>query len=179
MKLKEKFEKEIKPELVKELGLKNSMACPTIKKVVINSGLGVALEDPKAIDHMLEDLTNISGQKAVIAKSKSDISNFGRLKKGDKIGVYVTLRGEKMWDFLEKLVSGVLPGLRDFRGVSRKSFDKSGNYNLGFKEHSVFFEVDQNRLEKARGLQITIQTSASEDDKAYALLKKLGMPFMD
>jgi large subunit ribosomal protein L5 len=128
---------------------------------------------------MLEDISNLTGQKAVVSKSKYDISNFGRLRKGDKVGVYVTLRGEKMWSFYDKLVSLVLPGVRDFRGVSKKAFDRSGNYSMGFKEHSVFFEVDQNRLEKARGLQITIQTSATNDADGYLLLKKLGMPFRD
>jgi large subunit ribosomal protein L5 len=179
MKLRERYEKEVKPELVKELGLKNTMATPTLKKIVINSGLGAALEDPKIIDYMLEDISNLTGQKAVVSKSKYDISNFGRLRKGDKVGVYVTLRGEKMWSFYDKLVSLVLPGVRDFRGVSKKAFDRSGNYSMGFKEHSVFFEVDQNRLEKARGLQITIQTSATNDADGYLLLKKLGMPFRD
>ncbi len=179
MELKERYEKEVKPELVKELGLKNGLACPTIKKIVINSGLGAALEDPKIIDYMLEDITNITGQKAVITKSKHDISNFGRLRKGDKVGVFVTLRSDKMWSFYDKLVSLVLPGVRDFRGISKKSFDRSGNYSMGFKEHSVFFEVDQSRLDKARGLQITIQTTATNDADAYLLLKKLGMPFRD
>lgn len=179
MKLKEKFEKEIKKDLVKELALANEMSCPTLVKIVINSGLGAALEDSKVIDYMVEDISAISGQKAVIAKAKQDISNFGRLRKGDSIGVFVTLRGEKMWSFFDKLVSVVLPGVRDFRGVSKKSFDGSGNYNLGFKEHSVFLEVDQNRLDKARGLQVTIQTTAKDNNSAYLLLKKLGMPFRD
>lgn len=179
MKLKEKFEKEIKSDLVKELGIENSMACPTLKKIVINSGLGAALEDKKIIDYMLEDITAISGQKALTARSKYDISNFGRLRKGDAIGVYVTLRGAKMWDFFEKLTTSVLPGVRDFRGVTKRSFDGAGNYSLGFKEHSIFFEVDQNRLEKARGLQIIINTSAKNNEEGYLLLKKLGMPFKD
>lgn len=179
MKLKEKFEKEIKQELAKELGAKNMMSVPTLSKITINAGAGDALKDSKIIDLLVEDITAITGQKAVIARSKVDISNFNRLKKGDKIGVYVTLRGEKMWSFYDKLVSVVLPGVRDFRGVSRKSFDGAGNYNLGFKQHSVFPEVDQNRLDKARGLQITIQTTSKENDSAYALLKKLGMPFRD
>lgn len=179
MKLKERFEKEIRNDLVKDLGLKNSMACPTLKKIVINSGLGAALEDKKIIDYMLEDISNLSGQKSVIAKSRQDISNFGRLRKGDPIGVFVTLRGKKMWDFFDKLVSATLPGVRDFRGLSKKSFDGAGNYSLGFKEHAIFFEVDQNRLEKARGLQVIIQTSAKDNHEGYLLLKKLGMPFRD
>jgi large subunit ribosomal protein L5 len=179
MKLKERFEKEIKSDLVKELGLKNSLGCPTLKKIVINSGLGAALEDKKIIDYMVEDISGISGQKAVIARSKHDISNFGRLRKGDAIGVYVTLRGAKMWDFYDKLVNAVLPGVRDFRGLSKRSLDGAGNYSLGFKEHSIFFEVDQNRLEKARGLQVIISTTAKNNDEGYHLLKKLGMPFKD
>lgn len=179
MTLKEKYTKNLKKEIATDLGLKNEMATPTIKKIVINSGLGEALKDPKILDLMYEDFTNITGQKAVIAKAKNDVSNFNRLKKGDKIGVYVTLRGDKMWSFYDKLVSIVLPGVKDFRGVSRKSFDGAGNYSLGLKQHSVFPEVDQNRLDKSRGMQITIQTTAKDNDAAYVLLKKLGMPFRD
>lgn len=179
MTLKEKYYKNLRSEIAKELNLKNEIATPVVKKIVLNSGLGEALKDPKILDLMAEDLALITGQKPMIAKSKSDISNFDRLKKGDKIGVYVTLRGEKMWSFLDKLVSIVLPGVKDFRGVSKKSFDGSGNYSLGLKQHSVFPEVDQNRLDKSRGMQITIQTSARDNDSAYLLLKKLGMPFRD
>lgn len=179
MKLKEKFEKEIKKSLVKELSLSNDLACPTLKKIVINAGLGAALDDKKIIDYMIDDIRDLSGQKPVKAISKYDISNFGRLRKGDAIGVYVTLRGEKMWSFFEKLVTGVLPGIRDFRGVTRKSLDGAGNYSLGFKEHSIFFEVDQNRLDKARGLQVVIGTTAKTNEEGYLLLKKLGMPFRD
>lgn len=179
MTLKERFEKEIRSELQKELGVSNAMAVPTVKKIVLNTGMGEALKDPKILDLMVEDMTRISGQKALVTRSREDISNFNRLKKGDKIGASVTLRGDKMWSFLDKLVSVVMPGVRDFRGVSRKSFDGSGNYNLGLKQHSVFLEVDQNRLDKARGMQITIQTSAKDNDSGYLLLKKLGMPFRD
>jgi large subunit ribosomal protein L5 len=179
MKLKERFEKEIKQDLIKELDLKNSMSYPTLKKIVINSGLGVALEDKKIIDYMLDDISNITGQRAVVSKARLDISNFGRLRKGDAIGVYCTLRGDKMWSFFDKLVSVVMPGMKDFRGVSKRAFDGSGNYNLGVKEHSIFFEVDQNRLDKARGLQVTIQTTAKNNEEAYMLLKKMGMPFKD
>lgn len=179
MTLKEKYYKTLKKEIAEELKTKNEMASPSITKIVLNSGLGDALKDPKILDFMAEDMTLIAGQKAVVAKSRNDISNFNRLKKGDKIGVFVTLRGEKMWSFLDKLVSIILPGVKDFRGVSRKSFDGSGNYNLGLKQHSVFPEVDQNRLDRARGMQITIQTTAKDNDTAYLLLKKLGMPFRD
>ena len=179
MTLKERFEKEIKPELQKELGLDNAMSVPTLTKIVLNSGLGEALKDPKVIDLMQDDMTKIAGQKAMITRSKEDISNFNHLKKGDKIGVSVTLRGDKMWSFLDKLVSVVLPGVRDFRGISRKSFDGAGNYNLGLKQHSVFLEVDQNRIDKPRGFQITIQSSAKDNDTAYLLLKKIGVPFRD
>lgn len=175
--LKEKYSNKVKKELEKELELKNMYQVPTIKKIVINSGLGVALTDPKIIDLMVEDMAAFTGQKPVIAKSKYDISNFNRLRKGHPIGVFVTLRGDKMWDFLDRLVNVVLPGLRDFRGISNKSFDKQGNYNLGIKEHSAFFEVDQNRLDKARGIQITISTSTNNVDHSYLMLKKLGMPF--
>lgn len=179
MTLKEKYYKTLKKEIAEELKLSNEMATPTINKIVLNTGLGEALKDSKILDLMAEDITLITGQKSVIAKSKNDISNFNRLKKGDKIGVYVTLRGEKMWSFLDKLISIVLPGVKDFRGISKKSFDGSGNYSMGLKQHAVFPEVDQNRLDKSRGLQITIQTSAKDNDSAYTLLKKLGMPFRD
>lgn len=179
MRLKDKFEKEIRDELKKELNIKSVMAVPTLKKIVLNSGLGEALKDKRVLQNMVDDMTRISGQKALATRSKTDISNFNRLKKGDKIGASVTLRGEKMWSFFDKLVSAVLPGVRDFRGVSRKSLDGSGNYSLGVKQHTVFFEVDQNRIDKPRGLQITIQTSAKDNERAYLLLKKLGMPFRD
>ncbi len=179
MTLKEKYYKNVRDEVTKELGLKNILSTPTVTKIVLNSGLGEALKDPKILDLMAEDITRITGQKAVIAKSRHDISNFNRLKKGDKIGVYVTLRGEKMWSFLDKLISIVLPGVKDFRGISKKSFDGSGNYSLGLKQHSVFPEVDQNRLDKSRGMQITIQTTAKDNESAYVLLKKLGVPFRD
>jgi large subunit ribosomal protein L5 len=179
MTLKEKYYKNLREELAKELSLKNSFATPIVTKIVLNSGIGEALKDPKILDLMAEDMTMIAGQKAVIAKSREDISNFNRLKKGDKIGVYVTLRGEKMWSFLDKLISVVLPGVKDFRGISKKSFDGSGNYSLGMRQHSVFPEVDQNRLDKSRGMQITIQTSSKSNEAAYVLLKKLGMPFRD
>lgn len=179
MTLKEKFEKEVKYEIARELCIGNVMSVPRLNKITINSGLGEALKDPKIIDYMVEDITRLAGQRAVPTRSRKDISNFNRLKKGDRIGVFVTLRGERMWSFFDKLVSVVLPGVRDFRGVSRRSFDGNGNFNLGIKQHTVFMEVDQNRLEKSRGLQITINTSAKSDESAYALLKKLGMPFRD
>lgn len=179
MKLKERFEKEIRFELVKELGLKNLMAVPTLDKITVNAGLGEALKDKKLIDMMSEDLARITGQRPVPAKAKSDISNFNRLKKGDIIGVYVTLRGERMWSFFDKFVSIVLPGVRDFRGLSRKSFDGSGNYSVGIRQHTVFPEVDQNRIDRPRGIEVTIGTTTRNDDVAYLLLKKLGMPFKD
>jgi large subunit ribosomal protein L5 len=179
MTLKERYNTKLKEEVQRELGIKNSFASPTLKKIVINSGVGEALKDPKILEMLADDMSLIAGQKSVIARSKTDISNFNRLKKGDKIGVFVTLRGDKMWSFFEKLVTIVLPGVKDFKGVSKKSFDGSGNYNLGITQHSVFPEVDPNRLEKARGMQITIQTSSKDNDSAYVLLKKLGMPFRD
>jgi large subunit ribosomal protein L5 len=179
MTLKERYNTKLKEEIQRELGIKNSFASPTIKKIVINSGVGEALKDSKILEMLADDMSLIAGQKSVIARSKTDISNFNRLKKGDKIGVFVTLRGDKMWSFFEKLVTIVLPGVKDFKGVSKKSFDGSGNYNLGITQHSVFPEVDPNRLEKARGMQITIQTSSKDNHSAYVLLKKLGMPFRD
>ncbi len=179
MRLKEKFKKTIVFDLMKYLGLTNMMAVPTVSKVVINSGLGDALVDKTLIDRMSEDMSMLSGQKPRVARARKDISNFNRLKKGDTIGLVVTLRGDRMWDFLDKFVSVILPGIKDFRGLSRKSFDGLGNYNIGIKNHTVFFEVDQNRVDSPRGLQVVIHTTAKNDHEGYLLLKSLGFPFRD
>lgn len=179
MSLKERFSKNIRLELLKKLGLSNLYAVPTVDKIIVNSGIGEAVINKSLVDLMLNDLTLITGQKAVPAKAKKDVSNFNRLKKGDIIGVYVTLRGRRMWDFLEKLIVLVLPGIKDFRGLSKRSFDGHGNYSLGIKNHMVFPEVDQNRIDKPRGVQVTIVTTTDSDEDAYILLKELGMPFVD
>lgn len=172
-----KFNTKISAELKAELGIKNNYAIPKLSKVVLNIGVKDALADKKNVENALEILTQISGQKPKITKAKKSIATF-KLREGDKIGVAVTLRGKRMYDFYEKLVGIVLPRLRDFRGVSVKSFDGRGNYSLGFSEATVFPEIDPSRIEKVQGLEITIVTTAKTDEEGTALLKALGMPFI-
>jgi large subunit ribosomal protein L5 len=174
--LKERYQKEISPALMKALGLTNVMEIPRIKKVVVNIGLGEALDNPKALDAAVIDLTAIAGQKPVITKARKSIANF-KLREGRAIGTAVTLRGEKMWSFLDRLMNIVLPRVRDFRGVSAESFDGRGNYTLGLREQIIFPEIEYDKVDKVRGLEITIVTNAQTDDKAAALLQMLGMPF--
>lgn len=174
--LKERYQKEISPALMKSLGLQNVMEIPRIKKVVVNIGLGEALDNPKALDAAVIDLTAIAGQKPVITKARKSIANF-KLREGRAIGTAVTLRGEKMWSFLDRLMNIVLPRVRDFRGVSAESFDGRGNYTLGLREQIIFPEIEYDKVDKVRGLEITIVTSAQTDDQAAALLQMLGMPF--
>jgi large subunit ribosomal protein L5 len=174
--LREKFQKEVAPALMKTLGIKNVMQIPQIKKVVINIGLGEALDNPKALDAAVIDLTAIAGQKPVITKARKSIANF-KLREGRAIGTTVTLRGEKMWAFLDRLMNIVLPRVRDFRGVSAESFDGRGNYTLGLREQIIFPEIEYDKVDKVRGMEITIVTSAPNDDQATALLQLLGMPF--
>jgi large subunit ribosomal protein L5 len=174
--LKERYQKEISPALMKSLGLNNVMEIPRIKKVVVNIGLGEALDNPKALDAAVIDLTAIAGQKPVITKARKSIANF-KLREGRAIGTAVTLRGEKMWSFLDRLMNIVLPRVRDFRGVSAESFDGRGNYTLGLREQIIFPEIVYDKVDKVRGLEITIVTSAQTDDQAAALLQMLGMPF--
>ena len=167
---------ELIPELQKVLGIDNPMALPKILKIVINVGLKEALTDKKAIETMSGQLALITGQKPLVTKAKSSISAF-KLRAGDKIGLMVVLRGRRMYDFFEKLVSIVLPRVRDFQGVSRKSFDRQGNYSLGLKEQIVFREIDPATVDKIRGLEVTIVTTAKDSKKGMILLEKLGMPF--
>jgi large subunit ribosomal protein L5 len=174
--LKERYQKEISPALIKSLGLRNVMEVPRIKKVVINIGLGEALDNPKALDAAVIDLTAIAGQKPVITKARKSIANF-KLREGRAIGTAVTLRGERMWSFLDRLMNIVLPRVRDFRGVSAESFDGRGNYTLGLREQIIFPEIEYDKVDKVRGMEITIVTTAESDDKAAALLQMLGMPF--
>jgi large subunit ribosomal protein L5 len=174
--LREKYTKEVAPALMKSLGIKNVMQIPQIKKVVINIGLGEAMDNPKAMDAAVADLTAIAGQKPVITKARKSIANF-KLREGRAIGTAVTLRGEKMWAFLDRLMNIVLPRVRDFRGVSAESFDGRGNYTLGLREQIIFPEIEYDKVDKVRGMEITIVTSATNDDQATALLQMLGMPF--
>ncbi len=174
--LKARYRKEIVPELMKELGLDNVMQVPGMEKIVINIGMGEAIEDKKALDAAVKDIEIIAGQKPVITKAKKSIANF-KLREGFSVGVKVTLRGEKMWSLLDRLVNVALPRVRDFRGVSPKSFDGRGNYTLGLREQLIFPEVDFDTIDKIRGMEITFVTTAKDDEQGTALLKHLGMPF--
>lgn len=171
-----KFNDQIVKDLQKDLGMQNFLAVPRIKKIVINVGIKDALSDKKNIDNSVTILTQITGQKPKITAAKKSIATF-KLREGDKIGAVVNLRGKRMYDFYEKLVGIVLPRLRDFRGVSKKSFDGRGNYSLGFSEAIVFPEIDPSKIEKNQGVEITIVTSARNNIEAEKLLTALGMPF--
>ncbi|KKQ34160.1 MAG: 50S ribosomal protein L5 [Microgenomates group bacterium GW2011_GWA2_37_6] len=172
-----KFNTKIANDLKDELQVKNFLAVPKLSKIVVNIGIKDALADKKNVDNALIILSQITGQKPKITKAKKSIATF-KLREGDKIGAMVTLRGKRMYDFYEKLVGIVLPRLRDFRGVSIKSFDGRGNYSLGFSEAIVFPEIDPSKIEKNQGIEITIVTTAKDDKQGLALLKSLGMPFV-
>jgi large subunit ribosomal protein L5 len=174
--LKELYNEEIAQALMKSLNLNNVMEVPKVKKIVVNIGVGEALENAKALDAAVEDMTKITGQKPVITKARMSIANF-KLREGRAIGVKVTLRGEKMWSFLDRLVNVALPRVRDFRGISANSFDGRGNYTLGLREQLVFTEVDFDKIDKVRGMEISIVTSARTDEEGRELLRMLGMPF--
>ncbi len=174
--LKVKYQTEIVPNLMKEFGFKSIMQVPRIEKICINQGLGDGIADKKIIDNALSELTAITGQKAVSTKSKKDISNF-KLRRGMPIGARVTLRGEKMYDFLDRLISIALPRVRDFRGVNDKGFDGRGNYTLGVTEQIIFPEIDIDKISKLNGMDITFVTSTKNDKEASALLKEFGIPF--
>lgn len=174
--LKERYQKEVAPALFKELNYTNVMQVPRITKVVVNIGLGEALDNPKALEAASGDLAKITGQKPVITKAKSSIAAF-KLREGRAIGAMVTLRGEKMWAFLDRLMNIVLPRVRDFRGVSAEAFDGRGNYTLGLREQIIFPEIDYDKVDKVRGMEITVVTTARSDDQAAKLLQLLGMPF--
>lgn len=174
--IQEKYKKEVVPVLQKQLGAKSSMQIPRIEKIVINICTSEAVQNPKVITQAAEELTTITGQKAVVTKAKKAISNF-KLREGMPIGTRVTLRGEKMWAFLDRLVNLALPRVRDFRGLPNKGFDGRGNYNLGLKEQIVFPEINYDRVDKVRGMNITVCTSAVTDSDSKALLEALGMPF--
>jgi len=174
--LKERYQKELVPAMMKQLDLQNIMQVPRLQKVVVNIGMGEALDNPKAIDAAVADVTAITGQKPVVTKATKSIANF-KLREGRLIGVKVTLRGEKMWSFVDRLVNIVLPRVRDFRGVSPDAFDGRGNYTLGLKEQLIFPEIEYDKIDKIRGLEITFVTSAPTDDQSYIFLEMLGMPF--
>lgn len=174
--LKEQYQTEVVPALMKSLGLDNVMQVPKLQKIVLNIGLGEAMDNPKALEAASSDLVQITGQKPVITKARVSVAAF-KLREGRQIGAKVTLRGERMWAFLDRLVNVVLPRVRDFRGIARDAFDGRGNYTLGLREQLIFPEIEYDKIDKVRGMEITIVTTAQSDDHAAAMLEMLGMPF--
>jgi large subunit ribosomal protein L5 len=174
--LKEKYQKEIRPALQKELGLNNLMAVPRLEKIVLNMGLGEATQNVKIMDPLVADLASVAGQKPVTTRAKKSIAAF-KVREGMPIGAMVTLRGDIMYEFLDRLISVALPRVRDFRGVSTKSFDGRGNYTLGMRDQLIFPEVDYARVDKLKGMNVTIVTTAKDDNQARALLRQFGIPF--
>lgn len=174
--LKVRYQNEIVPALMKGLDLENVMQVPRLQKVVVNIGMGEAMDNPKSLDAAASDVSQITGQKPVITLARKSVANF-KLREGRAIGVKVTLRGEKMWSFVDRLMNVVLPRVRDFRGVSDSAFDGRGNYTLGLREQLIFPEIEYDKIDKIRGLEITLVTTAKTDAQAAALLTQLGMPF--
>ncbi len=174
--LKDKFNGELKSAVQKELGIENTMAVPRIDKIIINMGLGEATQNNKILDPLVSDLAQITGQKPVLTKAKKSIAQF-KVRAGQSIGAMVTLRGDTMYEFLDRLISVALPRVRDFKGVSGKSFDGRGNYTLGLRDQLIFPEIDYSKVEKLKGMNVTIVTTAADDNAARVLLKHFGMPF--
>lgn len=176
--LKEKYIKEIMPELLKQFNYKSPMQIPRISKIVVNIGVGEAVQDAKTLDNALEDMTIITAQKPIIRRAKKSISNF-KLRAGMPVGCMVTLRHERMYEFLDRLLTATIPKIRDFRGLPSKSFDGRGNYSIGLTEQMIFPEIDIDKIEKIRGMNIAFVTTTNRDEEAKALLKAFGMPFKD
>jgi large subunit ribosomal protein L5 len=176
--LKERYKNEVSAQLQKEFNFSNKMQIPTLSKIVVNMGVGEAAKDSKLIEGAIRDLTTITGQRPLVTKARKSIANF-KLREGQPIGAHVTLRGDRMWEFMDRLLSVSLPRIRDFRGLSPKQFDGSGNYTFGLTEQVVFPEIEQDKLDRVRGMDITIVTSAKNDNEGRALLKALGFPFKD
>ncbi|MFB8387728.1 50S ribosomal protein L5 [Microbacterium sp. NPDC055910] len=174
--LKQKYRNEIKKQLQEEFGYANVMQIPGLVKIVVNTGVGEAARDSKVIDGAVSDLVQITGQKPIVTKARKSIAQF-KLREGQPIGAHVTLRGDRAWEFLDRLVNLALPRIRDFRGLSPQQFDGHGNYTFGLQEQSVFHEIDQDRIDRVRGFDITIVTDAKTDDEGRALLRHLGFPF--
>ena len=174
--LRSKFEKEVAPALLKELELNNAMAVPRLNKIVINMGMGEATQNSKILDPAVNELGQITGQKPIVTKAKKSIAAF-KVREGQAIGTMVTLRGDRMYEFLDRLLNIVLPRVRDFRGVSTKSFDGRGNYTLGLHDQLIFPEISYEKVDKMKGMNVTIVTTAANDNQARSLLKHLGMPF--
>jgi large subunit ribosomal protein L5 len=176
--LKTRYADQIKPALVSEFGYTNAMQVPGVVKVIVNMGVGEAARDSKLIDGAVRDLSAITGQKPVVTKARKSIAQF-KLREGMPIGAHTTLRGDRMWEFLDRLVSVALPRIRDFRGLSSKQFDGRGNYTFGLTEQSMFHEIDQDKIDRVRGMDITVVTTAVNDDEGRALLRHLGFPFKE
>jgi len=176
--LKARYREEIVPELQKEFDFGNIMQVPGLTKIVVNMGVGEAARDSKLIEGAIRDLTDITGQKPQVTKARVSIAQF-KLREGQPIGAHVTLRGDRMWEFLDRLLSTALPRIRDFRGLSAKQFDGNGNYTFGLTEQSMFHEIDQDKIDRARGMDITVVTTAKTNDEGRALLKLLGFPFKE
>jgi len=174
--LKEQYRQKVVPALMQEFGYKNVMAVPKLEKISVNIGLGEATQNPKLMDGAVNELATITGQKPVVTKARKSVAAF-KVREGNAIGCRVTLRGERMYEFLDRLVNASLPRVRDFRGVSSKSFDGRGNYTLGLRDQLIFPEIDYNKVEKVKGMNICITTTARTDAEGLALLKHLGMPF--
>lgn len=176
--LKQRYETEVKPKLTERFGYKNPMQVPRLSKIVVNMGVGDALQNPRALDSALKDMSTITGQKGVITRAKKSVASF-KLRAGMPIGAMVTLRGGRMWDFLERLTTFALPRVRDFRGLSPKGFDGRGNYSLGLKEQLIFPEINYDEVEKIRGMDVTIVTTARTDEEGREFLRLLGVPLRD
>lgn len=176
--MKQRYNDEIKAALKEQLGLDNVMQVPTVTKVVVNMGVGDAARDSKLIDGAVRDLAIITGQKPQVTKARKSIAQF-KLREGMPIGAHVTLRGDRMWEFLDRLLSVALPRIRDFRGLAPNQFDGRGNYTFGLNEQSMFHEIDQDRIDRVRGMDITVVTTATTDDEGRALLRHLGFPFKE
>ena len=176
--MKQRYNDEIKAALKEQLGLDNVMQVPTVTKVVVNMGVGDAARDSKLIDGAVRDLAIITGQKPQVTKARKSIAQF-KLREGQPIGAHATLRGDRMWEFLDRLLSIALPRIRDFRGLSPKQFDGNGNYTFGLTEQSMFHEIDQDAIDRVRGMDITIVTTATTDDEGRSLLRRLGFPFKE
>jgi large subunit ribosomal protein L5 len=174
--LRERYRKEIAPALMRELGRTNAMSVPRLEKIVLNMGLGEATQNPKVLDSAVEELTAISGQKPVVTKAKKAIANF-KLREGVPIGAMVTMRGDRMYEFFDRLVNAALPRVRDFKGVPDRAFDGRGNYSLGLREQVIFPEINLDKVDKIKGLTVVICTTARTDAEGKALLRALGMPF--
>jgi len=175
-KMQEKYNQEVVPALRKAFDLKNIMQVPRVEKVVVNIGMGEAMDNPKALESAVADLTTVTGQKPIMTKARKSIANF-KLREGRLIGTKVTLRGDRMWAFLDRLMNTALPRVRDFRGVSTNAFDGRGNYTLGLRDQLIFPEIEYDKIDKLRGMEVTIVTTAKNDDQARVMLQLLGMPF--